>query len=209
MSEEKGFYPKLVEIIQELEAPKIQWNKFGNYNFRSAEDILGAVKPLATERGLFTKLTDELVLIGDRYYIKATASITDGVNTESAVGYARESATKKGMDDSQITGTASSYARKYAMNGLYQIDDTKDADTNEYSGQDNNGPTNNQSNKASSVQVELLKKKINEYCTIKKGDKKTFEEFLNKQYNVDSIYNATSDVTINVINFVSEKIAKA
>lgn len=134
VSEEKemSFYEKLSALISELKTPKSQRNNFGKYNYRSAEDILEAVKPLANKYGLVPKLTDEIVLIGDRYYVEARAIITDGKNTEQASGFAREPESKKGMDESQITGTASSYARKYAMNGLYQIDDTKDADTDEY-----------------------------------------------------------------------------
>lgn len=127
-----SFYEKLSALITELKAPKGQRNNFGKYNYRSAEDILEAVKPLANKYGLVPMLTDEIVQVGDRYYVKAKAVITDGINTEKASGFAREPESKKGMDESQITGTASSYARKYAMNGLYQIDDTKDADTDEY-----------------------------------------------------------------------------
>lgn len=129
---EMSFYEKLSALITELKAPKGQRNNFGKYNYRSAEDILEAVKPLANKYGLVPMLTDEIVQVGDRYYVKAQAVITDGINTEKASGFAREPESKKGMDESQITGTASSYARKYAMNGLYQIDDTKDADTDEY-----------------------------------------------------------------------------
>ncbi len=132
MSEELSFNQKLISLIGELKAPKGQKNSFGNYNYRSAEDILEAVKPLAVKYGLLPNLTDEMVLVGERYYVKATASISDGVTTKTSTGLARESEFKKGMDDSQITGTASSYARKYAMNGLYLIDDTKDADTDEF-----------------------------------------------------------------------------
>lgn len=132
MSEELTFQQKLISLIGELKAPKRQKNTFGKYNFRSAEDILEAVKPLAVKYSLLPNLSDEIVIVGERYYIKATASISDGEITKESIGYARESETKKGMDDSQITGTASSYARKYAMNGLYLIDDTKDSDSDEY-----------------------------------------------------------------------------
>ncbi len=128
---------KLLNIQTELKAPKGQKNKFGNYMYRSCEDILEAVKPLLKENRVTLQLTDEIVFLGNRYYIKATAILKD---TEEKTmientAYARESETKKGMDDSQITGTASSYARKYALNGLFCIDDTKDADTNEYKNQ--------------------------------------------------------------------------
>lgn len=117
----------LKRIQKELKAPKGQHNSFGNYDYRSCEDILTAVKPLLGEATLI--LNDEIMLIGDRYYVKATATLNDGLLTVSATAYARESLEKKGMDTAQITGAASSYARKYALNGLFLIDDTKDADT--------------------------------------------------------------------------------
>lgn len=121
---------KLTEIQKKLKAPKNQFNSFGRYNYRSCEDILEAVKPLLD--GAILTLSDELVNIGDRYYVKATATIKDYMEVFSVSAYAREPQEKKGMDESQITGTASSYARKYALNGLFLIDDTKDADTDEY-----------------------------------------------------------------------------
>ena len=135
MEEKKNLYEKLMLIQNELKAPKGQKNTFGNYNYRSCEDILNAVKPLCLKNKSVLKLSDDLVLIGDRYYIKATATLYD-VESDSEISnnaYAREEESKKGMDGSQITGTASSYARKYALNGLFNIDDTKDADTDEYS----------------------------------------------------------------------------
>ena len=122
----------LVEIQKTLKAPKGQYNSFGKYKYRSSEDILEAVKPLNAAHNLLLTLTDEPIFMGDWHYIKATATITDGKDSLSVSAYARESLTKKGMDESQITGTASSYARKYALNGLYLIDDTKDADTDEH-----------------------------------------------------------------------------
>lgn len=128
-------HEKLVELQSELKAPKNQKNTFGNYNYRSCEDILEALKPLLKERGLTIKLSDEVVNIGVHNYIKATASITDGEGRIDTTAYAREAEEKKGMDAAQITGAASSYARKYALNGLLAIDDTKDAD-----GQDNSKP---------------------------------------------------------------------
>lgn len=118
---------KLAKIQKELKAPKGQLNKFGGYNYRSCEDILEAVKPLLD--GAILTLQDEIINIGDRFYVKATATFTDGTYTHSVTAMAREPETKKGMDESQITGMASSYARKYALNGLFCIDDTKDADT--------------------------------------------------------------------------------
>lgn len=117
------------DIQHKLKAPKGQYNSFGKYNYRSCEDILEGVKPLLKEHNLSLLIDDEIVQIGERYYVKATAKITDGREIVSATAYAREPDTKKGMDESQITGATSSYARKYALNALLCIDDTKDADT--------------------------------------------------------------------------------
>ena len=126
---------KLMMIQSELKAPKNQRNNFGKYNYRNCEDILNALKPHLMKYKCVVLLTDDLVLIGDRFYIKATAKLVDAEsdNTISVNAYAREEETKKGMDSSQITGSASSYARKYALNGLFAIDDTKDSDyTNQF-----------------------------------------------------------------------------
>jgi hypothetical protein len=126
---------KLLEIQHRLKAPKGQYNSFGKYKYRSCEDILEAVKPILYELGCTLTLSDEIVEMGGRFYVRATAWLK-GENTDEVVSaYAREDADKKGMDGSQITGTASSYARKYALNGLFCIDDTKDADTDEYANQ--------------------------------------------------------------------------
>ena len=125
---------KLLSIQTELKAPKNQFNSFGNYNYRSCEDILEAVKPLCKKGNVLLTLSDTIKHVGERYYVEATATLYD-VETDgciSVTAYAREEETKKGMDSSQITGAASSYARKYALNGLFNIDDTKDSDsTNE------------------------------------------------------------------------------
>lgn len=123
------FIEKIVAIQSELKAPKGQYNSFGKYNYRSCEDILEGVKPLLAKHGLVLTIQDSIDLIGDRFYVKATATITDGKEQLSTSAYARESLDKKGMDASQVTGSTSSYARKYALNGLLAIDDTKDADT--------------------------------------------------------------------------------
>jgi hypothetical protein len=122
----------LAKVQAELKAPKGQYNSFGKYKYRSCEDIVEAVKPLLAKHKAALILSDEITLIGDRFYVKATATITLGEERIEAVAYAREPQSKKGMDESQITGTASSYARKYALNGLFATDDTKDADTDEY-----------------------------------------------------------------------------
>ena len=120
----------LIEIQKELKVPKNQINKFGNYKFRSAEDIIEAAKPICHKYDCSLIISDEVVLIGDRIYVKASAILVkkDG-GTIITTGYAREEEVKKGMDSAQITGSASSYARKYALNGLFAIDDTKDADS--------------------------------------------------------------------------------
>jgi hypothetical protein len=124
----KQLIEKLVAIQSELKAPKGQTNNFGKYKYRSCEDILEAVKPLLKKEGLFLSITDEIENVGDRYYIKAVAIVTDGVDRWQTQALAREEETKKGMDASQISGSASSYARKYALNGMFAIDDTKDSD---------------------------------------------------------------------------------
>lgn len=124
-----NIYEKLARIQAELKAPKGQFNEYGGFNYRSCEDITEAVKPLLRELGLVLIMRDEIVLIGTRYYIKATAMLSDAESNVSATAYAREDESKKGMDGAQLTGAASSYARKYALNGLFAIDDTKDADT--------------------------------------------------------------------------------
>jgi len=120
---------RLRAVQGSLKAPKGQTNKFGNYRYRSAEDILEAVKPLLHKQQLALIVTDEMQEVGGRVYVKASAAVIDPVGAQlSVTAYAREAETKKGMDDAQITGSASSYARKYALNGLFAIDDTKDAD---------------------------------------------------------------------------------
>lgn len=133
-----NIYEKLSNIQNELKAPKGQFNKFGGYKYRSCEDILEAVKPICKKYRAVLVIADKLENIGDRYYIKAMAELID-IEEENAsicnTAYAREEENKKGMDGSQITGTASSYARKYALNGLFNIDDTKDADTDEFTKQ--------------------------------------------------------------------------
>lgn len=137
MAEGKPIFAALMAVQAELKAPKNQHNSFGKYDYRSAEDIIEAVKPLLKENGLFLNMSDDIVLIGNRYYVKATVKVVDVVTGESVQtsALAREAAQKKGMDESQVTGTASSYARKYALNGLFAIDDNRDADADEYARQ--------------------------------------------------------------------------
>jgi hypothetical protein len=145
MEEKISIYSKLLSIQNELKAPKNQYNKFGKYNYRSCEDILEAIKPLCLKYGAVVLIDDYVSQIGERFYVKAKASLID-IDTQEEVyacAYARESENKKGMDSAQVTGATSSYARKYALNGLFCIDDTKDVDTQEY--QEKKQTNNNQS----------------------------------------------------------------
>ena len=136
---------KLMNIQNELKAPKNQFNKFGDYKYRNCEDILEAVKPLLFKNGLILNISDEVTMVGDRIYVQATAKVIDEENNFiESKALARESVDKKGMDASQITGATSSYARKYALNGLFCIDDTKDTDF--YENTKNNDTKNNNEN---------------------------------------------------------------
>ena len=137
-----GVFEKLAKVQSELKAPKDQYNSFGKYKYRSCEDILEAAKPLCIANGLILTVSDSLKNIGDRYYIEATAQVVDIESSEKhfVTAFAREEESKKGMDGAQITGTSSSYSRKYALNGLFCIDDTKDADTDEHKHQMNKAP---------------------------------------------------------------------
>ena len=137
-----NIYKKLQSIQLELKAPKGQFNKFGNYYYRSCEDILEGVKALLLKNNCVINVSDELVMIGERYYIKATATLIDIESAErlDIYGYAREEESKKGMDGSQVTGASSSYARKYALNGLFAIDDAKDSDGTNTHGREEEPP---------------------------------------------------------------------
>lgn len=121
-------HDKLLLIQQELKAPKNQFNSFGGYKYRSCEDILEAVKPLLKKQGLTLMLSDEMVEVGGRVYVKATATLTDGTENVQTTAFAREENEKKGFDSSQISGSCSSYARKYCLSGLLLLDDSKDSD---------------------------------------------------------------------------------
>ena len=136
--ENKNVYQKLMEVQSKLKAPKSQYNSFGKYSYRSCEDILEALKPLLNEAGAIVNISDQVKLIGERYYIEATAMFLD-VNTGDSIvskAIAREDESKKGQDLAQLSGATSSYARKYALNGLFAIDDNKDADSTNTHGKD-------------------------------------------------------------------------
>ena len=155
--EQMAFWAKLAKVQSELKAPKSQYNSFGRYKYRSCEDILEAVKPILRDNGMTLTIYDSVELIGERFYIKATATLTDAESTCSTecTAYAREDTEKKGMDGSQITGTASSYARKYCLNGLFLIDDTKDADTDEFKRQQEKKPE-----QVGAIQAAAMRKRI-------------------------------------------------
>ncbi len=178
-------YEKLAAVQRELKAPKGQYNSFGKYKYRSCEDILEALKPVLGKHGCTVTLSDEVVQVGERFYIRATANILDCESGERVfnTAYAREDADKKGMDGSQITGTASSYARKYALNGLFLIDDTKDADTDAYHEQ-----TTGEKPKED-PKVAAAKAKANEVkrMLVKlMGDKTAAAQLWNEKYKADA-----------------------
>lgn len=155
-------HEKLLAIQTKLKAPKGQYNSFGKYSYRSAEDILEAVKPLNAEQGVLLTITDEIKEIGGRVYVVATATVSDGTDELKVSAFAREPENKKGMDESQITGATSSYARKYALNGLYAIDDNKDADTDEHKQQQDNAPKKQQAQKQQQKQQQQQAKEPTE-----------------------------------------------
>lgn len=147
----KAFIQKLATIQSELKAPKNAYNAFGKYKYRKAEDILEAAKPLLKEHGILLSLSDDIEMIGNRFYVKTTVTLTDGENKHSVTASAREEDDKKGMDGSQITGASSSYARKYALNGIFAIDDTADSDQTNTGKEEQKQTAGQQSTKASTV----------------------------------------------------------
>lgn len=203
---EKTIYEKLLTVQNELKAPKDKRNNFGGYNYRSCEGILEAVKPLLQAQGLMLTIKDEAVNIGDRYYVKATVLLDDiSSNGEIAVtALAREEEAKKGMDASQITGTASSYARKYALNGLFLIDDTKDADTDEFhrTTQENGQKTNvaTQPNQPPAKKIALTQKIVDEKLKfiLEQTDTETVK---NIWLNLSKMYEINKDTALGGILF--------
>ncbi|EDS6428783.1 ERF family protein [Salmonella enterica subsp. enterica] len=196
----KEFYARLAEIQEHLNAPKNQYNSFGKYKYRSCEDILEGVKPLL--KGLFLSISDEIVLIGDRYYVKATATITDGENSHSASAIAREEENKKGMDAAQVTGATSSYARKYCLNGLFGIDDAKDADTDEHKQQQNTAPSKRAKSLTSSPAPEQVLKAFTDAAMQKNTVEELKQAFAKawkmlegtpEQHKAQDVYNIRKD----------------
>ena len=157
-----GVYQKLAEVQKELKAPKGQHNKFGNYDYRSCEDIIEAAKPLCIANGLVLNVSDSIKYIGERYYIEATATVTD-IDDDKQVeitAFAREAEDQKGMAAAQVTGSTSSYARKYALNGLFGIDDTKDDDTKDKPKKDEAPKDKKEAPKDTPVSVQMLEEAI-------------------------------------------------
>lgn len=188
----------LNKIQAELKAPKNLHNSFGGYNYRSAESILEAVKPLLNENGAILTLSDEIVEVGGRIYVKATATFRAGDEFFEVTAYAREAESKKGMDESQITGTASSYARKYALNGLFLIDDTKDADTDEYSRQVNS------TKKDAPTQYATLKQKQQLMATAEKLGVDINDVLKNAGYKEGKLTEEQYDKALIILKDISE-----
>ena len=188
----------LLNIQTKLKAPKSQFNKFGKYYYRNCEDILEAVKPLLAEEGCTLYIKDEIVNINDRYYIKATVTLVDIETGQSiyTTAYAREEEVKKGMDSSQITGASSSYARKYALNGLFCIDDTKDSDTTNV-GDKEKGKSIEEDNE----EIKRLEKAISSIDTLVKQlqkdgvEKAAIAEVIKKHHSTAN-YNSIKDIEI-------------
>lgn len=188
-TKEMNVYEKLSNIQVELKCNKSQYNSFGKYNYRNCEDILESAKPLCKKHRTTLILHDEVEVVSERYYIKAIATLYDwdSDNKIVASAYARESLTKKGMDDSQVTGATSSYARKYALNGLFNIDDTKDNDTDENKIEKETNQNDNQDNEEDKLEF------INKYY---KDHRDTFGKFL-KSYLISNNAQKVSDLNDN------------
>lgn len=206
-----GIHLKLKEVQSKLVAPKNQNNKFGGYKYRSCEDILQAVKPLLNEQCLCITISDSIEQVADRVYVRATVSIHDekSGDTISVKAYARETENRKGMDASQITGSASSYARKYALNGLFAIDDTKDADHG-----DNRDKSTSKRNTRGNKAVKKTKstKSVSDaqmkaiYAIGKSlGDMEKLKSWYKKKYSVNSSKDLTKDQASELISILKEK----
>ena len=210
-----GVYQALLNIQSELKAPKNQFNQFGKYYYRNCEDILEAVKPLLKKEGCTLYIQDEIVKIDDRYYVKAKVTLVniESGETISTTAYAREEESKKGMDSSQVTGASSSYARKYALNGLFCIDDTKDSDTT-------NDGKDKAKEESENEEVKRLEKAINSIAKLVKqlqenGVEKGIIVETIKQHHIvkgkgSANYNSISDLEIatKVYKALSELVKK-
>ena len=188
-----GINEKLMRIQTQIKAPKNLYNSFGKYNYRNAESICEAVKPFLEKENVSLILVDDMVAIGNRYYLKATARLFDNENNENieVSAFAREPEQQKGMDESQITGTASSYARKYALNGLFLLDDTKDADTDEYHNQTAYQQANENKTTVTSEQVGKLKLEM-----IRTG---ATEQYICEYYKLNKLIDMTQEQYVNAM----------
>ena len=205
---------KLFGIQQELKVPKNQRNNFGNYNFRNCEDIMEASKPVCKKHNCLLTCSDEVIYVGERYYIRATATLFDLDSNESisATAEAREEETKKGMDASQITGASSSYARKYALNGLLQLDDNKDADTPKYIKQQDRVEKNNK--KEVMITAEQVKLLHVLFSKIEKKEEQLFKNFSNnvakqniyKKYKIKTSKELSRDKAKEIIEILQNKL---
>lgn len=203
-------HEKLLAIQTKLKAPKGQYNSFGKYSYRSAEDILEAVKPLNAEQGVLLTITDEIKEVGGRIYVVATATVSDGTDTLQVSSFAREPENKKGMDESQITGATSSYARKYALNGLYAIDDNKDADTDEHKQQQENAPKKQQAQKQQQQQEqgftekelhELVEKYVRNIEALG-VDRAKLIEFVCNKHSVGNLFDLKPNVLVGELKAI-------
>lgn len=201
-------YKKLIEVQKELKAPKNQRNSFGNYNYRSCEDILEALKPVLSEHGATVFISDKPVVKENLFsYIEATATFvdTESGDSVSVTAYAREAEMKKGMDVSQITGSASSYARKYALNGLFLIDDTRDADSDEH----HNQTTGTKQKAFSKDDVTALRLDLVKVATATKKDVNDLESWVSQQIGVNSFESINQSSFAKANALVKQLMAKA
>ena len=201
-------YKKLIEVQKELKAPKNQRNTFGNYNYRSCEDILEALKPVLSEHGATVFISDKPVVKENLFsYIEATATFvdTESGDSVSVTAYAREAETKKGMDVSQITGSASSYARKYALNGLFLIDDTRDADSDEH----HNQTTGSKQKAFSKDDVTALRLDLVKVATATKKDVNDLESWVAQQIGLNNFESINQSSFAKANALVKQLMAKA
>ena len=200
-------YKKLIEVQKELKAPKNQRNSFGNYNYRSCEDILEALKPVLSEHGATVFISDKPVVKENLFsYIEATATFvdTESGDSVSVTAYAREAETKKGMDPSQITGSASSYARKYALNGLFLIDDTRDSDSDEYQ-----KITGSKQKAFSKDDVTALRLDLIKVATATKKDVNDLESWVAQQIGLNNFESINQSSFAKANALVKQLMAKA
>lgn len=212
-----NIYEKLINIQTELKAPKNQYNSFGKYNYRNCEDILEAVKPLNKKYGCVLTVADRIFMVGERYYVEAHARLTNVEKPDEYIdniAYARESETKSGMDASQITGATSSYARKYCLNGLYNIDDTKDADTDNFAEQTQTAKKQEAEAKAKikkGKDLPIGQKEAEELLTLmksitdKNGNTLNIDAYLDKQFGKKSV----DELTFSEYQFAVAQLEKA